>query len=153
MTANNRARYKRRRDHAFRNIIECSVCKRKLVGDEKDKSNRYIYYRCSKKKDHPYMRYLKEEEFLAQTEAIVKGLSIPKALANWIQKSVDRRLNKQSKQQDKELEKLNRQLRLTEGKLQKVMDEGIIKGYDPEIVNHSINKYKQDIINIKSNNY
>jgi len=86
------------KEFAFTKLIKCGLCGSGITADEKFKKlkdgsvNRYVYYGCSKSKDH-YCKcgYLREEDLIEQLLKIVDKVSLDKlGMREKIEKEVER---------------------------------------------------------------
>jgi hypothetical protein len=71
-----------RRDFAFSNLIKCGHCGCAMVGELK--KQRYVYYHCTGYKGKCLEPYTREEILEERFGQLLRGLSFPKEVLDWI---------------------------------------------------------------------
>ena len=128
----NRGKKKRKRKHefAFSGLMRCGNCDC-LITAEKQKGHHY--YRCTKKKQPCYEKYLREEDLVEQMKAIIQKVSLPDDWANNMLAEIDKE-QEQAKEETKVfVQNLQAKKTEIEAKAENLLDLFIGgKGIEPE---------------------
>ena len=134
-----------KQNHPFSNLMICKHCGCSIVADRAKK--KYTYYRCSASKEkHGNNHYFREKELDSIFQGVVDKLIIPKDVAKWIQKAVDRKIEKVNEQKKQDITKIRQKLGLVKANLDNLYTNGLDKGYTPEFIRHNEERYKNQIL-------
>ena len=133
----------------FNNLITCGMCDCKVLGERK--KEKYIYYHCTFSKGrHKGKHYISQDNLSAMFEPIIKQVTLPKELTEWLKEALREHSKSTHKLQENRLHSLEKQHERVNTRLSKLYDMKL----DGEVLDDMFaikdNEYKSQLIELKS---
>lgn len=139
-----------KRNFPFNNLMTCSICGCKVIGESK-KSDRFTYYHCTFSKGrHPEMkRYLRDTKLMEWLEEPIKNITLSEEVAEWLSKALKEAEKDSTRLQYRQMENLKEEHDVVKNRLSRLYDAKFDGELSAEIFKTKENEYNEQILDIR----